>query len=358
MTAIEKNKHDFLTLVRLGIGQDVEVFPTNINWDTIKDLSYKQGLVAVVIDGVERLPIEARPCKEELLQWIGEVMLDETKYEKQKKTAVEMTTLFHSNHIKTFVLKGFVISECYPNPNHRVSMDMDCFLLPEKREFNAWKRGNTIIKSNGFDVEEDFYKHSKFSLPGLIVENHQFMTAFRCNKRLKKMEAILQDMLKNEKNDGYLFNSKLLRPPIMVSALFIVEHAYTHFLNEGVSWRHILDWMLFQKKHKLHIDWAVFDYYISEFGLKKFYESYLRLGKYLLGEVAEDNLKQSDKAMLEDVWDDYDLVENDRDLRGKFALGLKLWRTRWKYQYFSEITAFHALWIYVIGYLFVKNPKL
>ena len=42
----------------------------------------------------------------------------------------------------------------------------------------------------------------------------------------------------------------------MVTALFLIEHAYSHFLHEGLIWRHVLDWMMFSGKHKDEIDWV------------------------------------------------------------------------------------------------------
>ena len=172
------------------------------------------------------------------------------------------------------------------------------------------------------------------------------------------MEAFLQGLLKEDKGEDRLMESALLRPPVMVSALFIVEHAYTHFLSEGLNWRHILDWMMFSERHRGEIDWIEFETLIDEFGLRKFYDSYERLGKYLLGKLAYRELQESDVMMLEDVWADMDMVENDRGIKGKLALATKLFRVRWKYRHFSEITMMHAMWIYVVGYLFVKNPKL
>ena len=55
-------------------------------------------------------------------------MLEEERYALQKKASVEMASLFASNGIRTYVLKGMVVSECYPKPQHRVSADVDCFL--------------------------------------------------------------------------------------------------------------------------------------------------------------------------------------------------------------------------------------
>ena len=142
----------FLQLVRLGIGKEtsqLDNFTTQINWTVIQDLAEKQGLSAVVLDGIERLPVEMRPAKVELLQWIGEVLQSESVYECQWKSACEMAQLFENNYIRTYILKGFVVSECYPKPEHRVSVDLDSFSLPYHHEYSPEARvqGSSIFYS-------------------------------------------------------------------------------------------------------------------------------------------------------------------------------------------------------------------
>ena len=175
--AKEKDRQLFLTLVRLGVGHEMGALEEDVDWMSVYDLSAQHGLTAVVLDGIERLPLEKRPVKQSLLQWIGTVMQAESQYDIQLKSAIQMAELFRQNNIRTYVLKGVVISECYPKPRHRVGGDLDCFLLPVRGDFDAWASGNDLMKSDGYKVEDNFYKHSKFMLPGLTVENHQFMTA-------------------------------------------------------------------------------------------------------------------------------------------------------------------------------------
>jgi len=112
-----------------------------------------------------------------------------------------MALLFHKNLIKTYVLKGEIIAECYPKPSHRISSDLDCFLLPINSDFDAWSLGNDLVRTKGFEVETIFYKNSTFWLPGLMVENHQFLTPFRGNKRLKNLERVLQTLLREDKGE-------------------------------------------------------------------------------------------------------------------------------------------------------------
>lgn len=348
----------FLQLVRLGIGVTSDaLLHDHIDWPKMQDLAEQQGLLGVALDGIDRLPQERRPQKQDILQWIGVTLQYETQNMVQQKAASEMALIFHNNAIRTYVLKGEVVAECYPKPNHRVSADIDCYLLPERGDFDAWSLGNDLIRAKGFNVNTDFYKNSSFDISGVIIENHQFFTPFRGNKKLEEFERVLQSLMKQE-HENLIEDTYMYRPPVLVTALFLIEHSYSHFLHEGLTWRHVLDWMMFSRKHQKDILWADFEALIDEYGFKKFYDSFSRLGKYILGEIQDSDLSKVDKKMLADIWSPLDLHETVRGLKGKLALVGNTWRARWKYHYFAEISMLHALWIQVKGFLFEKNPKL
>jgi len=360
---MKSTEADFLSLLRLGINREAKPILQDVEWEIVLNIAAQHGLSGVLFDGIERLPEYLRPSKDVLLQWIGTTLESESVQAMQQKAAEEMARLFHKNGIRTYVLKGDVIAECYPKPLHRVSSDMDCYLMMEKDSTEdshqkAWKLGNDLIRAAGYLIDDDYYKNSGFELPGLIVENHQYMTPFRGNKRLRSLELVLQSMMKADKGENVFEGSYLYRPPVMASALFMIEHAYSHFLHEGLTWRMILDWKLFGEKHHSEIDWDSLIAMIDEFGLRKFYDSYKRLGKYLIGEVAEIDLSDADRMMLSDVWAPLDLHENLYGLKAKINLAGNTWRARWKYKHFAEISWIEALWIQVKGFLFIRHPKI
>lgn len=357
----EELYNEFLILVRLGLGLDtfkLGVFNSRVNWGVMQTLAEQQGLSGIVLDGIDKLPAEVRPAKEVLLQWIGEVLQGESSYADQQKASSEMALLFQNNYIRTYVLKGVVIAECYPKPNNRFSVDMDCYLMPEKGDFDAWDLGNNLIKQQGYEVLFDFYKNSTFLLPGLTVENHQFMVPFRGNETLTNLERMLRCYMREDDGKNRFEGTHLCRPPVMVSSLFLIEHAYSHFLHEGITWRHILDWMMYSRKHRDDIDWYVLEALIDEFGFRRFYSSFNNLGRFLLGEIRESGLSKNDKLMLADVWAPLDLHETVYGIKGKLSIVGNTWRARWKYHSFADISMLHALWILVKGYLFIKHPKL
>lgn len=360
MVSLE-SKDALLQLVRLGIGTSKDAkISKDIDWESVEALAKQQGLFAVLFDGIEQLPSSLRPPLTTWLRWIGAVQLEEARYNHQWNEASKMAQLFLQNGIRTYVLKGEVVAECYPKPEHRISADFDCLLLPDVGEDDVWEKGNQLIENAGYKVGRGFYKNSSFDLPGLMVENHRFMVPFRGNKTLRRLEKYLQSEMRSHKPlpSDFFHQTSLCRPPVMVSALFLIEHAYSHFLHDGLNWRYVLDWVMFSRKHKADIDWPVFDAQVDEFGFRKFYDSYFKLGKYLLGELAESELTDLDKKMLADIWAEKKKHKSDSGLKGKMGLAANTWNARWKYHDFSPISMQHALWIQTKGYLFDKEPKL
>lgn len=344
------------------------------------------------------------------LRWIGEVQLEEARYDQQCNEACKMAQLSYQNGIRTYVLKGNVVAECYPEPEHRVSCDLDCFLIndgslrqaqgklssPQENdnENSSWEKGNRLIEDTGGEVEKVFYKNSTFHLPGLTVENHKFLTPFRGNETLRRLEVYLQVELKgcsrssNGLSGSRFEGTELLRPPVMVSTLFLIEHAYSHFLHEGLTWRHVLDWVMFSQKHNDEINCVVFDARIDEFGFRKFYDVFNTIGQEAFGigssrirdlenstnnsqlatdskhsasacEHVERKLSSKQKSlMIADIWAPLDVHDSVRGFKGILALVGNTWRARWKYHYFTDMSWITASWIQVKGFLFEKNPKL
>jgi hypothetical protein len=88
---VDKNLQDtFLSLVRLGIGLSASNPHVAIDWQALQDLAMGLGLHAILLDGIEKLPLTSRPPQEFLLEWIGLVMQGEACYAAQHKAAKEM----------------------------------------------------------------------------------------------------------------------------------------------------------------------------------------------------------------------------------------------------------------------------
>lgn len=97
---------------------------------------------------------------------------------------------------------------------------------------------------------------------------------------------------------------------------------------------------------------------VDEFCFRRFYDSYVRLGKYLLGELPVGGLQPNDVLMLDDIWSPLDLHETVTGVKGKLALAGNTWRARWKYRLFTDMSWLKALWIQAKGVLLEKEVRL
>lgn len=360
------SEQDFLLdLIRASVvGRPDSAIPASVNWPLLIEEADRQGVSVIASDGLQKLydagiysvsgDKEERRTK---AKWFAKTVKYEQRYANQLSAAKKLGEQFASAGVRTVILKGLTVSECYPIPAHRYSADLDCFLMKEGKHLDAYELGNRVMENHGLKVDRSFYKNSSFDFSGLHVENHKYCTPFRGNKTLHRFELLLQSMIMNGPLIPYE-DTGLLVPPPLASALFLTEHAYSHFLHEGLNLRHILDWALFRRKHSSDVDWAAFDLYIDEFGFRRFYEAFSHLGEFVLGEREEWALTGPERRMMDSVWAGLDLHESVKGFIGKMRLVGNTLRAGWKYREFAPISMAKALAIQVKGFLFERNPVL
>ena len=349
-----------LNLIRSSIlGKTDFEFPESVDWEGLIREADRQGVSVIASDGLQKLydqglysakdGTELRRMK---ARWFGKTMQYEQRYESQKTAARKMEKWLAQDGIQTVVLKGFTVSECYPIPSHRYSADLDCFLIKEGEHFDTYELGNKVLEAHGIKVDRSYYKNSSFDLPGLHVENHKFCTPFRGNTVLRRFEELLQQLLL-EGPSTPLADTGLLEPPPLFSALFLTEHAYSHFLHEGLTLRHVLDWALFRRRHSEDVDWEQYGRYCEEFGFSRFAEALEQICDHVLFESP-----LTDNRFMDDIWSGPSLHGDKKGLALRLSITRNTLRSGWKYRAFSNLTMVQALWIQVKGFFFDRNPKL
>lgn len=259
----------FLSLIKLGIGNArVVPVPEQIDWNRLADLAAQQGLSAVLVDGVEKLPEGKRPPKPVLLQWIGETLQGyEYRYELYCRTIAEMATFYNEHGYKMMVLKGYACSLDWPKPEHRPCGDIDIWQFGQQKEADAALAASSKFQDSGSKIDSSHHHHTVFSWRDFMVENHYDFISVYQHKSHVAYEAILKKLGKDDSHCVELYGEKVYLPSPNLHALFLLKHAMLHFVGTEITFRNLLDWAFFVKQHGQEVDWKMVLGVLEEHGM-------------------------------------------------------------------------------------------
>ena len=97
-----KSHEVFLQLIRWGIGHPASILSESVDMAAVKELAVKQGLSAVVLDGLndvrsKREDVRCSSMQEKILlaEWIGEVhQFFEQRYEQYLQAIAELASFY------------------------------------------------------------------------------------------------------------------------------------------------------------------------------------------------------------------------------------------------------------------------
>lgn len=358
---MERDREALFQLLRVALTGDCRVcMPTEIDWTRLIHIANTQGVAAIAFDGLQKLT-EATTYephglgKMEKLKWFAASQSIERSHERQLTSASELSRLWHTNGIRTLVLKGFAFASYYPLPCHRPASDMDCYLC------GRYEAGNKVVELLGIRVDREDYRHSTFMFKDVYVENHKICTTVRGLPQRKRFEASLRSLLENEKTQ-FIGNSFLEKPCDRFNALYFLQHAHRHFLREGITLRHICDWaMIINRAHCFDADfWAA----CHRNDLKPFAETMTRLAYMVCGVQAEwlpndVKLEKHDMLLLEDCFCiERNAVRYGNHWKAHLQMVNNMLSMRWKYKFFSNRPLIVELLSLVWSNWFEKNPEI
>ena len=265
---LSANQNTFLSLVRMGIGHS-SAQPDVDNWQAIKALADKQGLTAIVVDGIEKLPDTKRPPKELLFQWIGEVIQNyENRYKLYQRAIADLAGWYNAHGYKMMVLKGYACSLNWSKPEHRPCGDIDIWLFGKQKEADETLRQ---AQGPGFKIDKSHHHHTVFSWHGFTVENHYDFVNIYAERSSRELEVLFKEL---GMDDSHLIDvccETVYLPSPNLHALFLLRHMVSHFAAAEISLRQVRDWAFFIEKHGKEVDWNWLQKMLEKYHMKEFF---------------------------------------------------------------------------------------
>lgn len=261
----------FFVLVRAGIGHGANALPNSTDWESVRVIAVRQGLLAVAFDGLKCLSeegyVQSLPLTEKLC-WLGEVMQGyEQRYQLYKKAIAQLARFYSSQGFRMMLLKGYACCINWPKPDHRPCGDIDIYLFGQQKEADA----RMAQEFKNLKIDNSRHHHSVFNWQGFTVENHYDFMNVHHHKSNVEIEKVFKTLANDDSNVIQLEGEKVYLPSPNLHALFLLRHAMAHFAAEQITIRHLLDWAFFVKEHTQEVDWGWLERQLDVFGMTPMY---------------------------------------------------------------------------------------
>lgn len=224
----------------------------------------------------------------------------------QASRSVEFIQLYKylvDHGLKPLVMKGIICRELYPEPEQRASVDEDLLIEPDETDrYDEVFRSYGLFPEAGTDIHKEHEITYRSPEKNLYIEVHRNL--FAPDSAFKDLNTLFEEK-KAVSERIYDTDVYTLDPTDHI--LYMICHAYKHFLYSGVGIRQMCDIALFSEYHKEAIDWQkIYDdcrrYKIDRYaaGVLRLCSNYLGMS-YLPGQFRD--VEVDEVPMLEDILD-------------------------------------------------------
>ena len=237
----------FLHIAKAAVSSG-DIPAENVDWPAVFALAGQQKLLPIVFEAARKTPAAAENAalfSVTKQQVIGQVL-------NQTVRSAEFSDLYHklrSAGLHPIVVKGQLCSRLYPLKDHRISADDDLYI--SDAEFMAC---HEQLLANGLRTDTpadelfaaDEVSYTKEGSPLYIeLHRHLFDSAEDAHDELNHFFADLNPV----EIDGFL-----AMPP-HEHLLYLILHAYKHFVRSGIGLRQFCDIGLWARAYHGEIDW-------------------------------------------------------------------------------------------------------
>ena len=244
LTATERQ---FLHIAKAAVSGG-EVTAENVDWPAVFTLANQQKLLPILFEAVRKTPAAAENAA--LFAAVKQQVIAQVLH--QTMRASEFADLYQKLRaagLHPIVVKGQLCSRLYPQTDHRISADDDLY-IPDA-EFMAC---HEQLLANGLTTDTpadelptaDEVSYTKDGSPLYIeLHRHLFDSAEDAHDELNHFFADLNPV----EIDG------LLAMPPHEHLLYLILHAYKHFVRSGIGLRQFCDIGLWARAYHVEIDW-------------------------------------------------------------------------------------------------------
>lgn len=251
-------------------------------WSALFRLAEAHRMLPMVFQGVYNCPA-AREADAGVMRYYRmcsmQMMVLQTRRTAQFR---EVLKALQDAGVRPLLIKGITCRELYPNPDHRLSSDEDVLIEPEQ-----FALCHQVLTKLGFTTEnpqDPAYELSYIrSGDGMLLEIHRSLFPEN-STAYGDMNRFFRDV---HSRSVVQRGIPTLHPTDHM--LFLLCHAFKHFLHSGFGLRQACDLILYANAYGREIDWSYLLACCRGIRAEQFAASLFRIGWTYLGFSLEDS---------------------------------------------------------------------
>ncbi|MCD8118512.1 MAG: nucleotidyltransferase family protein [Lachnospiraceae bacterium] len=252
------------------------------DWMAVLNMAKKQSMLPLVYDAATAFPSFAS-VEDSLADYFTSAIATMSKQMQKTDAFLALYRSFLAAGLAPITMKGIICRDLYgERADYRPSGDED--ILIEKKDY---ERAVAVLESCGYEKEEEpdkdmaVIQEVTFHGRDLSIELHLNPFGVSSSRR-ERMNDWFKNVFQSEETvqiKGVFVRT--MQPTDHF--LFLVFHAFKHFLFSGFGVRMMLDILLFAEKYGDRIDWDYIDRGLTDVGANGFLADLMEIGNRYLG---------------------------------------------------------------------------
>lgn len=298
-----------LKLIRISLwGEDAGVLSSVPEWNKVLRLAGQQTVLGLVADAMPHLPEQLRPDLKTSERLRAVALNICCSHSLLNRKLADLKSLLDSHDIHSVLFKGQGVALNYPNPLSRQCGDIDMYVGER-----GFEKALQILKPETDEKASDFrnMKHFNCEDEGVSLEIHRIAEIIPGRKRNRLFqEWTVRHLEGNDVHKAEIGGTAINLPPHQFNAIYIMNHAWHHFVSSGIGLRQLCDWSMFLHRHHSDIDHEILKNDLKMFGLTEAWQILAGVAVEFLGLPADEcplysgKYRSRSEMMMDVIWNE------------------------------------------------------
>ena len=237
---------------------------SHTEFEELMEMAGEQTVTGLVGDCLIKNNIKLE--REDALGLYAKMKAIEKANARVNENLVSFVNFMERKGIDYIIVKGQVAGSFYPNPDARMSGDVDLYFVGENYEkiksLVEQRLGKQLSKlSDG--------KHVEFEVNGVIFELHDKLSRLATRKHQAYWDQMIDNAIL-EGTDTVMINGKEIKTlSATYNAMYIFVHLFYHMTASGVGLRQLCDWAMILNRTHPNPPWLGREFDTAESNNKK-----------------------------------------------------------------------------------------